>query len=90
MKKIIIPKNVEDNFDLFFLSINDLRSDSAFTTHHYHTTPFNLALLLWYRGDMHLILNNGSISRIGEEGALSKQEITTVPFKVESVIPYLQ
>jgi hypothetical protein len=39
---------------------------------------------------MHLILNNGSISRIGMEGALSKQEITAVPFKVESVIPYLQ
>ena len=53
-------------------------------------TLFDLVLLLWYRGDMHLVWNNGYISRIGEKGALSKQEITAVPFKVESVIPYLQ
>ena len=47
-------------------------------------------LLLWYRGEMHLILNNGSISIIGKDGGLLKQEITTVPFEVESVIPYLK
>ena len=35
-------------------------------------------------------VNNGSISIIGKDGGLLKQEITTVPFEVESVIPYLQ
>ena len=65
-------------------------SDSAFTIQHSHSNPFYLALLLWYRGDMYLIFNNGSISIIGKDGGLLKQEITIVPFGVESVIPYLQ
>jgi hypothetical protein len=47
-------------------------------------------LLLWNRGDMYLMFNNGSISIIGKDGGLLKQEITIVPFEVESVIPYLQ
>ena len=87
---LIQQKNVESNFASFFWSINDLLSDSAFTTQHSHSTPFYLALLLWYIGDMYLIFNNGSISMIGKDGGLLKQEITIVPFEVESVIPYLQ
>ena len=51
---------------------------------------FTVLLLLRYRGDMYLILNNGSISIIGKDGGLLKQELTKVPFGVESVIPYLQ
>ena len=53
-------------------------------------TIFAVLLLLWYRGEMYLLLNNGSISIIGKDGGLLKQEITIVPFGVESVIPYLQ
>ena len=89
---LIQQKNVESNFDSVFWSINDLLSDSnsAFTTQHSHSTPFYLALLLWYIGDMYLIFNNGSISIIGKDGGQLKQEITIVPFGVESVIPYLQ
>ena len=39
---------------------------------------------------MYLIFNNGSISIIGKDGGLLKQEMNKVPFEVESVIPYLQ
>ena len=60
------------------------------TIQHSHSNPFYLALLLWYRGDMYLIFNNGSISIIGKEGGLLKQDITIVSFEVESVVPYLQ
>ena len=51
---------------------------------------FYIALLLWYRGEMHLVLSNGSISMIENDGTLSIKQIVVPPFKVKTAIPYLK
>ena len=47
-----------------------------------------VGLLLWQRGMIHFILNDGSISTIALNGTTHEQKTMAIPFKIETVIPY--
>ena len=45
-------------------------------------------LLLWQRGMIYSIMNNGSISTIVLDGTIHKQNTMDISFKILTVIPY--
>ena len=47
-----------------------------------------VSLLLWHRGMIYSILNNGSISTIEVDGTIHEQITMEIPFELGSVIPY--
>ena len=45
-------------------------------------------LLLWHRGMIHFILNDGFMTTIALNGTIYRQKTMDIPFKIVTVIPY--